>query len=110
MMVARLPDSVLLSGPVGVAFPALAAEIRNGANLKEHYLRALGLIAVLYWPAHWIVLALLAYPVVRVVMGQQWLAVVPLPRLSPLPISAWFPVGLGRVDPASRRRQPWIEY
>jgi lipopolysaccharide exporter len=70
-MVSDIPDRVVLTGVFSVAFPALAAEIREGRGLKQPYLRALGLITVAYWPAL-VLLALLAHPVVSFILGRQW--------------------------------------
>jgi O-antigen/teichoic acid export membrane protein len=76
-----------------VAFPALAAEVREGRGLKEPYLRALGLITVFYWPAQ-VLLALLAYPIVSILLGAQWLAAVPLLQVMAVAGPAWFPLML----------------
>jgi O-antigen/teichoic acid export membrane protein len=84
----------VLTSVFSVAFPALAAEVREGRSLKEPYLRALGLITVLYWPAQ-VLLVLLAYPVVMLLLGPQWLdGVVPLLQLMAIAGLAWFPVML----------------
>src|SRR4029453_8363782 len=61
-VVSDIPDKVVLTSVFSVAFPALAAEVREGRSLKEPYLRALGLITVLYWPAQ-LLLPLLVFPV-----------------------------------------------
>lgn len=90
---AGIPDKIVLSSVVSVAFPALAAEIRKGRSLKEPYLRALSLTTALYWPAL-VLLALLAQPVVLVLLGQQWLAVIPLLQVIAIAALAWFPVVL----------------
>ena len=92
-MVSDIPDRIVLTSAVSVAFPALAAEVREGRSLKESYLRALGYITALYWPAL-VLLALLAHPVVSLVLGQQWLAAVPLLQLMAIAGLAWFPVVL----------------
>ncbi|HLO78215.1 MAG TPA: oligosaccharide flippase family protein [Magnetospirillum sp.] len=86
-----LPDRFVISGVFTVAFPALAAEARQGGNLKASYLRALGYITVVYWPAL-AVLALLAHPVVRLLLGADWLAVVPLVQIMCAASLFWFPV------------------
>lgn len=88
-----IPDKIVLTSAFSVALPALAAEVRQGRSLKEPYLRALGLITVLYWPGQ-VLLALLAYPVVSLLLGEQWLGVAPLLQLMALAGLAWFPVML----------------
>ncbi len=92
-VMAGIPDQLVTSNVLSVAFPALAAEIRQGRSLKEPYLRALGLITVFYWPGQ-VLLVLFAYPVVALLLGQQWLAVVPLLQLIAIASLAWFPVTL----------------
>jgi O-antigen/teichoic acid export membrane protein len=92
-LTAGIPDKIVLTSVLSVAFPALAAEVRRGGSLKEPYLRALSLITVLYWPAL-VLLALLAQPVVLVLLGQQWLAVIPLLQVIAIAALAWFPVVL----------------
>ena len=87
-----IPDKVVLTSVFNVAFPALAARVREGQSVKEPYLRALGLIAVVYWPAQ-ILLAILAYPVIWVLLGPQWVeGGVPLLQLMAIAGVAWFPV------------------
>jgi O-antigen/teichoic acid export membrane protein len=88
----EIPDKIVLTSAFTVAFPALAARVREDRGVKEPYLRALGLIAVIYWPAQ-ILLAILAYPAVWVVLGPQWLEDgVPLLQLLAIAGLAWFPV------------------
>ena len=87
-----VPDKLVLTSVFNVAFPALAARVREGRSVKEPYLRALGLIAVVYWPAQ-VLLAILAYPVIWLFLGPQWLeGGVPLLRLMAIAGLAWFPV------------------
>ena len=90
-VVSDIPDKVVLTSVFSVAFPALAAEIRQGRSLREPYLRALGLITVLYWPGQ-VVLIFLAFPIVSLLLGQQWIGVVPLLQVLAIGSFAWFPV------------------
>ncbi|WP_161992681.1 oligosaccharide flippase family protein [Aureimonas leprariae] len=78
--VCQLPDRAVVSALHPVVLPALAAHRRAGGSVKEGYLHGLGLIAAVQWPAL-IMLALLADPVVHVLLGSQWGAVPPLVRL-----------------------------
>jgi lipopolysaccharide exporter len=88
----EIPDKIVLTSVFPVAFPALAARVREDRGVKEPYLRALGLIAVVYWPAQ-VLLAILAYPAVWVLLGPQWLEDgVPLLQLLAIAGLAWFPV------------------
>jgi O-antigen/teichoic acid export membrane protein len=91
LMVSQIPQRVFLSSVFSVAFPALAAEIREGRSLSAPYLRALGYITVLYWPALTL-LAVLAYPAVAVLLGPQWQSVVPLLQILAIAYLPWFPV------------------
>ncbi|MFZ1106332.1 MAG: oligosaccharide flippase family protein [Hyphomicrobiaceae bacterium] len=77
LLVCQLPDRIVLGGAVPVILPALAAEVRAGGNLGASYVRAISFITAVQWPAL-VVLAILAHPVVLVVLGGQWLSVVPL--------------------------------
>jgi O-antigen/teichoic acid export membrane protein len=87
-----IPDKIVLTSVFNVAFPALASRVREGRSVKEPYLRALGLIAVVYWPAQ-ILLAILAYPVIWIFLGSQWIeGAVPLLQLMAVAGVAWFPV------------------
>ena len=90
---AGIPDKIVLTSVLAVAFPALAAEVRKGRAIKEPYLRALALITVLYWPSL-VLLALLAQPVVLLLLGPQWPAVIPLLQVIAIAALAWFPVVL----------------
>jgi O-antigen/teichoic acid export membrane protein len=89
--VSDMPDRIVLTSVFSVAFPALVVEVREGRSLKEAYLRALGYITVFYWPAL-ILLALLAHPVILLLLGTQWLSVIPLLQVMAIAGLAWFPV------------------
>jgi O-antigen/teichoic acid export membrane protein len=90
VMISKIPQLVFLNSVFAVAFPALAAEIRRGGGVKEPYLRALGYITAVYWPAIALV-AILAHPLVSLLLGQQWLAVIPLLQIIAVAYLAWFP-------------------
>jgi lipopolysaccharide exporter len=88
----EVPDKIVLTSAFTVAFPALATHVREDRCVKEPYLRALGLIAVVYWPAQ-VLLAILAYPAVWFILGPRWLEDgVPLLQLMAIAGLAWFPV------------------
>jgi O-antigen/teichoic acid export membrane protein len=89
--IAGLPDRILLSSIFSVAFPALAAEVREGRDIKDSYLKAISYITVLYWPAVTMV-AILATPLVRIVLGDNWLEAVPFVRILAIATVLWFPV------------------
>ena len=77
LLVCQLPDRVVLGGAAPVILPALAAEVRAGRDLGAAYVRAISFITAVQWPAL-VVLAIVAHPVVLVLLGNQWLGVVPL--------------------------------
>lgn len=76
----QLPVGVIGSVVGPVVLPAMAARARLNGSLKESYLRGLSLVTAVQWPALAIT-ALLAEPLVRILLGQQWLAAVPLVRI-----------------------------
>jgi O-antigen/teichoic acid export membrane protein len=80
LLVCQLPDRIVLGGALPVILPALSAEVRAGGDLKQSYLRAVSLITALQWPAL-ILIAILAHPVVHILLGDQWLGVVPLVQI-----------------------------
>jgi O-antigen/teichoic acid export membrane protein len=77
LMVCQLPDKVFLGGAMSVVLPAFAATARGGRDLAEPYLKALALITALQWPAL-LMVAILAHPIVDVLLGAQWHEVAPL--------------------------------
>lgn len=81
----QIPDKFFLAGVVAVALPALTKIGREGGNLKSAYLNTITHITVLQWPAL-AMMAVLAYPIVDVLLGHQWIAVAPLIQLAAI---AW---------------------
>ena len=80
LLVCQLPDKVVLGGAIPVILPALSAEARAGRDLKAPYLRAVSFITAVQWPAL-VVMALLSHPAVHILLGDQWLGVVPLVQI-----------------------------
>ena len=78
--ICQIPDKIFMGGVIAVALPALSFQVREGADVKASYLRAIEHITAVQWPAYAIV-CILAHPVVSIVLGAQWLAVVPLVQL-----------------------------
>ena len=72
-----LPDRLLSFGFVPVALPAFSALVRDGHDVKLAFLRGLSYMSAVKWPIH-ILLAIVAEPVVEVLMGHQWAGIVPL--------------------------------
>jgi len=100
----QLPDRAIVGAFQPVVFSAFAAEIRAGGTLKTSYLHTLALLSSVQWPVL-VVLAILAEPVVRLILGPQWDAAAPVLRilciayLSMAPASLTYPtlVATGRV-------------
>jgi O-antigen/teichoic acid export membrane protein len=78
--VCQLPDRAIGAALQPVVLPAMAAHVRVGGDLKAAYLRGLTLMSAVQWPAL-VLLALLADPVVRVLLGAQWSEAAPLVRI-----------------------------
>ncbi|HYD29481.1 MAG TPA: oligosaccharide flippase family protein [Azospirillaceae bacterium] len=80
MMISQLFDKLVIDALQPVIMPAVSAAARAGADLKVIYLRALEHLTAVHWPAL-IFLALMADPIVALMFGRQWVAIVPLVRL-----------------------------
>ncbi len=79
--IAGLPGSELLL-PMGRSlFSAISMARRSGGDAEAVWLRVVGLIALIAFPTG-IGLALVAEPLVRLMLGPQWTAAVPLVRIA----------------------------
>ena len=78
--VSMLPHRVLFGGVVPVILPAFSAQARERQNLCAAYLKAVEYTTGLEWPAL-VVLSILAYPLVFILLGTQWVAVAPLVQI-----------------------------
>lgn len=86
-----LPTTTLLAGLAPVLLPAFANHAREKRALKDAYLHSLSLITSILWPVTlWIII--LAQPVVLVLLGEQWLPLVPLVQIIGTAYLIWFPV------------------
>ncbi|MBV8524308.1 MAG: lipopolysaccharide biosynthesis protein [Acetobacteraceae bacterium] len=83
----ELPDRFIGAALQPVILPALAERVRNRGDLKGPYLRAITYMTAVQWPIL-VCLALLADPVVRILLGQQWAEVIPILRIIAL-ASLW---------------------
>lgn len=86
-----IPDRLMMAAVFSFTFPALAARIRAGGELKATYLRAQSYISVIFCPALALV-ALLADPLVAFALGPGWDPVIPLVRILSLAALFWFPI------------------
>jgi O-antigen/teichoic acid export membrane protein len=78
--IVTIPDRLFFGGVAALALPGFSAHQRAGGSPKVAYLRAIEYVTGVQWPA-FILLAILAYPVVVILLGQQWLESVPLVRI-----------------------------
>ena len=87
------PERVVLAAVGPVALPEFSRQAREGKDLTAAYLAALSHVSVVQWPAM-ILLAALAEPIVLLVLGGQWLDVVPLLRILSPALMLTVPIGL----------------
>ncbi|ABA58404.1 Polysaccharide biosynthesis protein [Nitrosococcus oceani ATCC 19707] len=78
--VIRLFDRTVLSAVSPAILPHMAAKHRSGESVAGFYAHGLGLITALAWPCYAFI-AIMAFPVVRILFGDQWDAAVPLARI-----------------------------
>jgi O-antigen/teichoic acid export membrane protein len=105
LVLCRIPHTLVTSAVAPVVLPVLSAQARTGGDLKAPYLTALSYNSAVSWP-FLVGLACLADPAVRVLLGEQWLAAVPLVRLVAVASLFLFPafmtypmlVSVGRVQ------------
>ncbi len=88
-----LPDKLLLTGFAPVALPAFSALSRDGHSLKAAYLRGLEMVSAVKMPVH-ILLAILAAPAVRILLGPKWSGVVPLLQIMSMTAIFTYPFAL----------------
>ncbi len=104
LLLCQLPERLIVNALQPVILPAFSARTRAGGDLKEAYLRGLGMMTAVQWP-FLVCLALLADPFVNLVLGEQWSGAAPLVRLLALasgsiaPAFLTFPVlvSIGRI-------------
>ena len=102
--VCQLPDKLIASALHPIVLPALAEHAQRGGSLKEPYLLGLSYMAAVYVPAM-VCLALLAEPIVGILLGPQWGEVPTLVRMMAMGLVWLFPafltypmlVALGRI-------------
>jgi O-antigen/teichoic acid export membrane protein len=63
-----------------VALPHFSQQRRDGHDIAAGFLKSVNYLTVIAWP-FFIFLALMAYPIVRILYGSQWDASVPLVKL-----------------------------
>lgn len=102
--ICQLPDRAISAALQPVVLPAMAAHARAGGDLKAAWLRGHALMSAVQWPTL-LMIALLADPVVALLLGAQWTEAAPLVRLVALATMALAPafmtfpvlVAVGRI-------------
>lgn len=79
-MLVQMPERSLLSALQPVLLPAFAREVRAGGELGTAYLHGIALATAVQWP-FLVGLAILAEPVVAIVLGPAWMAAASVVRL-----------------------------
>jgi O-antigen/teichoic acid export membrane protein len=81
--ICQLPNKVVLGGVDAVLLSSYSAEVRGGGNLRASYLRGIEMITALQWPG-FLLVAILAHPIVTLLLGEQWVDAVPLVQIMAL--------------------------
>jgi O-antigen/teichoic acid export membrane protein len=92
VLLALFPERVILAGVGPVALPAFS-QLAHEGQAKQSYLKVLGLVTAVQWPAL-AVLILLAHPIVQMLLGSQWQEVAPLLQVFGGALLFSFPVAL----------------
>ncbi|RMD63719.1 MAG: hypothetical protein D6826_04230, partial [Alphaproteobacteria bacterium] len=69
-----------LSGILPVVLPAFSQRLRAGEDITPGYLRGVSYLTGIAWPFFGFV-ALMAYPIIRILFGPQWDDAVPIARV-----------------------------
>ena len=85
----ELPQKIGTIGVQAVALPGFANEVRSGHSLKQAYLTAIEHVTAVQWPGC-LLLVLLAGPIVQILLGPRWAAVVDLVRIIAVALLANF--------------------
>ncbi|HEY9214839.1 MAG TPA: oligosaccharide flippase family protein [Ancylobacter sp.] len=93
VMVCQMPDKCLLNGLLPIALPALAVEVRAGRRLAAAYLTGMTYITAVQWSSL-LLLIFLAHPAVLILLGEQWVSIVPLVQIISIGLLSSFPTVL----------------
>jgi len=63
-----------------IIMPALVSRSKDAAELRSAYLEAVELLSVVQWP-FLLFVAIMAHPIILILLGQDWLEIVPLVRI-----------------------------
>jgi O-antigen/teichoic acid export membrane protein len=93
VVLSLIPERLVFAAVGPVTLPELSRRAREGEDLKRAYFGALSFISVVQWPAM-ILVAILAEPLVHLLLGRQWLDVPPIVRILIPAFLLTVPVGL----------------
>lgn len=101
-------DRVIMNTVWMIAMPYFSMQAREGGNLKESFLKSVTYLTALAWPFY-IVLGIIAYPIIRILFGSQWDESVPLLRylcvgaclMAPFQLLGSILIGMGRIRDAT---------
>ncbi|WFU79154.1 oligosaccharide flippase family protein [Bradyrhizobium sp. CIAT3101] len=93
VLLSVFPERVILAGVGAIALPVFSRSVRENSDTRALYLNALELISGVHWPCL-LLLGALSTPLVRIVLGPQWLEVAPLVRILCLAAVFSFPWAL----------------
>jgi len=93
VLLSVFPERVILAGVSAVALPTFSRSVRENSDTRATYLNAIELITVIHWPCL-ILLAALSTPVVKLVLGTQWLEAASLVKVLCFAAAFSFPFAL----------------
>ncbi len=79
-LVSRLPDRVVVNGALQVVLPGVSKTLRDGLPVSRPYLHGIEILSGIQWPIL-IFIGVFAAPVLRILLGEQWVASAPLLEL-----------------------------
>lgn len=86
--ITKITDQVLLDGIKPLILPVMAGALRDGTDGARVYLAKVNYLVAIFWPAG-AVIAILAEPLVRILLGGTWSEAVPLVRILALGAAAY---------------------
>jgi O-antigen/teichoic acid export membrane protein len=96
LSISRLPEKTLLAGLAPVILPALSQLAREGRDLKAGFLSSIEHVTALLWPTL-LVIAILAKPLVVLLLGKQWLEAVPIVQIIAIASLFWLPSSIANA-------------
>lgn len=92
-MISQFPERTIMAGVNAAALPAFSKASREKGDMRRYYLAAVERISGLIWPCLAMII-LLANPLIRVFLGDQWLETIPLVQIIAGGLLLNFPPGI----------------